>query len=223
MTTGVSRGTSPPPTAAAAVFGSSLARAERFAELLASEGLIRGLIGPREVERLWRRHLLNCAVVAPAVPTGAQVADVGSGAGLPGVVWALARPDLEVTLIEPLLRRSTFLQEAVARLDLGNVSVVRARAEELHGQLSFPVVTARAVAPLDRLARWCLPLLEPGGELIAFKGRSAAAELDAARPRLQAMGATSAVSTTYGEGVVEPATIVLRVRVAASREKRGQR
>ena len=219
MTARVSRGTPPPPPTAVAVFGAHLPRLERFAHLLASDGVERGLIGPREVERLWTRHLLNCAVVAPAVPASAHVADVGSGAGLPGVVWALARPDLAVTLIEPLLRRSTFLQEAVATLDLGNVTVVRARAEELHGRTRFTVVTARAVAPLERLARWCLPLVEPGGELIAFKGQSALAELDAARALLREMGATSAVLTTYGEGVVEPVTRVLRVR----RDRDGER
>jgi 16S rRNA (guanine527-N7)-methyltransferase len=216
MTPRVSRGTPPVPADAAAIFGGGLAGAERFADLLATDGVAWGLIGPREAERLWSRHLLNCAVVASTVPARVAVIDVGSGAGLPGMVWALARPDLEVTLIEPLLRRSRFLEQAVARLGLSNVSVVRARAEELHGHRYADVVTARAVAPMERLARWCLPLVRSGGELIAFKGRSAQADLDASRPLLRSMGATSAVVTTYGEGVVDPVATVIRVLVDRS-------
>jgi len=210
MTAGVSRET---PPQAALVFGPALERVVQFADILATDGRERGLLGPREAERLWQRHLLNCGVVAPALPAAARVADVGSGAGLPGVVWALARPDLSVTLIEPLLRRATFLHEVAVALHLDNVTVVRSRAEDLHGQVTFGVVTARAVAPLERLLRWCLPLVAPGGELIALKGSSARVELAAARPLLQQMPATSAALTTYGEGVVDPVTRAVRVRV----------
>ena len=145
--------------------------------LLATDGVVRGLIGPREVPRLWERHLVNCALLGLGVPRGVTVADVGSGAGLPGLVLAIGRPDLRVTLVEPLLRRTTFLTEAVEHLALANVEVVRDRAEALHGQRSFDVVTSRAVAPLDRLARWCLPLVVPGGRMLAMKGSSAADEV----------------------------------------------
>ncbi|HEX6328516.1 MAG TPA: 16S rRNA (guanine(527)-N(7))-methyltransferase RsmG, partial [Jiangellaceae bacterium] len=133
--------------------------------MLAGPGIERGLLGPREVPRLWDRHLLNCAVIQDAVAQGATVLDVGSGAGLPGVVLAVVRPDLAVTLVEPLLRRSVFLGEVVAELRLSNVNVVRSRAEELHGKVIADVVTARAVAPLDRLARWTIPLVRTGGLL----------------------------------------------------------
>lgn len=168
------------PAAAQGVFRDALATATAYADLLATDGIVRGLIGPREVPRLWDRHLLNCAVVTDAVPQGATVADIGSGAGLPGVVMALRRSDLRLTLIEPLLRRTTFLEEAVDALGLTNVEVVRGRAEEWHGKASFDVVTSRAVAPLDRLARWSLPLVRSGGSFLAMKGSSAEAEVAAA-------------------------------------------
>ncbi|MFL6107376.1 MAG: 16S rRNA (guanine(527)-N(7))-methyltransferase RsmG [Marmoricola sp.] len=142
---------------------------------------MRGLIGPREVPRLWDRHLLNCAVVTDAVPDGLSVADIGSGAGLPGLVMAIRRPDLEMTLIEPLLRRTTFLTEAVQALELENVQVTRARAEEVHGSALFDVVTSRAVAPLDRLSRWSLPLVRSGGSFLAMKGSSAEQEIVTAK------------------------------------------
>ena len=149
-----------PPEGAQAVFGESLADAVRYAELLADAGVTRGLIGPREVPRLWGRHLLNCAVLSEVVPKGVTVCDVGSGAGLPGIPLALVRPDLKITLLEPLLRRTNFLQEVVELLGLNHVTVVRGRAEEVLGTLQpVHVVTARAVAPLDRLAGWGVPLL----------------------------------------------------------------
>jgi 16S rRNA (guanine527-N7)-methyltransferase len=180
VTEDVSRETPPAPPVAQGVFSVALPTAEAFAELLATDGIVRGLIGPREVPRLWDRHLLNCAVVTDAVPEGASVCDIGSGAGLPGLVMAIRRPDLNLTLVEPLLRRTTFLEEAVARLGLSNVRIVRARAEELHGSDTFDVVTSRAVAPLDRLSRWSLPLVRSGGEFLAMKGSSAEGELEAA-------------------------------------------
>ncbi|MGP4023037.1 16S rRNA (guanine(527)-N(7))-methyltransferase RsmG [Actinomadura sp. 3N407] len=193
------------------VFGDALPVAERYAAFLAEAGVERGLIGPREVDRLWERHLINCAVVSAAVPADAQVVDVGSGAGLPGVVLAIVRPDLRVTLLEPLLRRTTFLDECVELLGLPNVEVRRARAEEVAGEFSVDVATARAVAPLERLVTWALPLLRPGGELLALKGERAAAELDEAGPVLERFGARTAELLQVGHGMVDPPTTLVRV------------
>ncbi|MFZ9986338.1 MAG: 16S rRNA (guanine(527)-N(7))-methyltransferase RsmG [Candidatus Nanopelagicales bacterium] len=196
---------------------SQRAQMGRYAALLASAGVERGLIGPREVPRLWDRHLLNCAVVVPMVPTDADVIDVGSGAGLPGIVWAIARPDLHVTCLEPLQRRATFLEEVVAELDLvSRVQVVRARAEDIvRGRgpvtsLRARVVTARAVAPLERLAGWTVPLVQSGGELIALKGRSAAEEVQASATVLERLGIVRVEVVECGLGVVEPPTTVVR-------------
>ncbi len=174
-------------------------------------GVERGLLGPREAPRIWQRHILNCAVVAPAFGAGATVCDLGSGAGLPGVVLALARPDLRVMLLEPLLRRATFLQDVVDALELPQVTVLRARAEDVVGAVRVPVVTARAVAPLERLAGWALPLLVAGGELVAFKGDRAVAEVAASRPALQRLGARAIRVELFGAGVVEPPTRVVRL------------
>ncbi len=181
---------------------------QRFAEILATAGVERGLIGPREVDRLWERHLLNCAAPLSRVPENATVADVGAGAGLPGMVWAIARPDLQVTLIEPLLRRTTFLDEVAEELGLDNVTVLRARAEDVTEQ--FDIVTARAVAALEKLARWCMPLVKPGGYLLALKGRSAADEVNTARRTLNRLHAGDIVVTTYGEDwdLEVPTTVV---------------
>jgi 16S rRNA (guanine527-N7)-methyltransferase len=175
------------PPEAETLLGDHLPSLVRYADLLADAGVARGLIGPREVPRLWERHLLNCAVVADLFAPGSELVDVGSGAGLPGLVLAICRPDLHLVLAEPLLRRTTFLNEAVAALSLGNVRVERVRAEQMAGAVD--AVTARAVAPLDRLARWTLPLLRPGGQLVALKGASAGAELQAALPVLEGLGA----------------------------------
>lgn len=194
-----------PPPEAAGVFASRLPVAEAYADILASDGVLKGLIGPREVPRIWDRHIMNSAVVVDRVQHSATVADVGTGAGLPGLVWAIARPDLDVTLIEPLLRRTTFLQDVVDRLELDNVEVVRARAEDVH--TTYDVVTARAVAALDKLGRWCLPLVRPGGVLLALKGRTAADEVTAATATLHRLGATSIVVATYANGDV-PTTVV---------------
>jgi 16S rRNA (guanine527-N7)-methyltransferase len=194
------------------VFGSGrLSLAERYAVLLATAGVERGLIGPREVPRLWERHLLNCAVLAEAIPPGATVADVGSGAGLPGVVLAIARPDLRVTLVEPLLRRTTFLAEVVSELDLSRCTVVRARAEELHGQTSFDVVTSRAVAPLGKLLGWCLPLTAPAGAVLAMKGSRAPEEITTARSVLRRLGCATPEVLSLGAGIVDPLTTAVRV------------
>lgn len=193
--------------AARRVFGSRLEAAEQLAALLAGPGVTRGLLGPREVSRLWDRHLLNCAVVGDRVPRSATVADVGSGAGLPGLALALARPDVRVTLIEPLQRRTAFLDAAVAALQLEGVEVVRARAEELHGRHTFAVVASRAVAPLDRLTRWCWPLVAPRGVMVALKGRSAAEEIAAARPELRRLRVQARTHSVGSEATVR-ATVV---------------
>ena len=194
-----------PPSSAAGVFADRLVLAERYVDMLATAGVERGLIGPREVPRLWTRHVLNCAVVVPRIPEGATVADVGSGAGLPGLVWAIARPDLRVTLIEPLLRRTTFLEEAVADLGLDFVTVLRARAEDVDE--TYDVVTARAVASLEKLGSWCLPLVRPGGVLLALKGQKASEEVRASTGALQKQGATDIVVNSYGDLDV-PTTVV---------------
>jgi 16S rRNA (guanine527-N7)-methyltransferase len=216
VTEDVSRETPPAPAAAQGVFSHALPVAEAYARWLATDGVVRGLIGPREAPRLWERHLLNCAVLAEAVPPGSTVCDVGSGAGLPGIPLAIARPDLAVTLVEPLLRRSTFLEEVVRDLGLANVEVVRCRAEELHGQRSFDVVTSRAVAPLPKLLRWSVPLVRPGGLVLAMKGSSAADEVAAARPQLRKLGASAASVQEVGADVLSPATVLVRVEVGGS-------
>ena len=191
----------------------------RYAELLATDGVVRGLIGPREVARLWSRHLANCAVLEELVPAGSLVADVGSGAGLPGLPLALVRPDLRVVLVEPLLRRATFLGEAVTALGLDDrVEVVRGRAEEQ--SLAVDVVTARAVAPLDRLAGWTLPLARVGGILLALKGDGAADEVAASAAALERLGGGQIEVLTCGTGGVEPPTTVVKVvRLPAGRRK----
>jgi 16S rRNA (guanine527-N7)-methyltransferase len=199
--------------------------------LLATDGVTRGLIGPRETERLWDRHLLNCAVVAELLPERGVLVDIGSGAGLPGVVLAMLRPSLDVILLEPLLRRSVFLEECVATLRLSNATVVRARAEDkAAAHIKADIATARAVAPLDRLVGWAARLLRPGGELLAIKGQSAEEEIEAARGVLSRLGVRSAEVLQAGQGRVISATTVVRVvmgghgreeRSGAQRSRRG--
>lgn len=199
-------GAPPPPEVAYRVFGPALDRARVYADLLATQGVARGLIGPREVGRLWERHLLNCAVVEEAFLPDSVVYDVGSGAGLPGVVLALVRPDLRITLVEPLLRRARFLQEAVTVLDLSTVTVLRSRAEDLAGQVSADAATARAVAPLQKLATWSLPLVRPGGLLVAIKGETAETELEQAEEQLRRLGARRWSVEQFGVGLIDPPT-----------------
>lgn len=173
------------------ILGRGFDGAAEFARLLAAEGELRGLIGPRELPRLWRRHVVNSAAVAPYLPAEGAVIDVGSGAGLPGVVLAAMRPDLKLHLVEPMQRRVVWLQEVSDRLGLHNATVHSSRAEDLHGDLVAEAVTARAVASLDKLARWTMPLVRLGGVLLAMKGARAADEVTAARGTLQRLGATA--------------------------------
>ena len=179
--------------------------------MLATDGVVRGLIGPREAPRLWDRHLLNCAVLGEVIPAEVSVCDIGSGAGLPGLVLAIARPDLRITLVEPLLRRTTFLSEVVERLALTQVTVVRGRAEEVKERHGFDVVTSRAVAPLDRLLQWSMPLVAPHGALVAMKGSSVAEEITAARPVLRKLGCAAPEILTLGTDSLVHSTHALRV------------
>jgi len=197
---------SPPPVALMA-FGSALPLARRYAELLSTTAVDRGILGPREGARIWARHLLNCAAVAELVPGAASVADLGSGAGLPGIVVALLRPDLDMVLIEPMRRRTAFLHECVAALRLDRVEVVQTRAEQLTGR-RFDVALARAVAPLPRLLTLSLPLLQPGGSLLALKGAAGTAELAASATELAAAGARGEVRHCGRAWLRHPATVV---------------
>jgi len=208
----VSRETPSVPETARRVFLiDRLPLAEAYADLLATAGVERGLIGPREAPRLWDRHLLNCAVLGDLLPQGATVADIGSGAGLPGLVLAIHRPDLRMTLIEPLLRRTTFLDEVVDRLALTNVEVVRGRADAVHGERTFDVVTSRAVAPLARLLEWSMPLVAPHGALVAMKGSSIADEIGEARRVLAKLGCAEPEISLLGEGLLDSTTLAVRV------------
>lgn len=197
------------PQGAHRLFGGRLARAEAFTAILADTGVSHGLIGPREVPILWERHVLNCAVIEDAFEADARVVDVGSGAGLPGIAVAIARPDLDIHLVEPMLRRTEWLTTTVADLGLDNVTVHRGRAEEFHDVLLARYVTARAVARLDKLARWCLPLVTPGGSMIAMKGRAAAEELESATKVLRRLGVTSSRVTPHGDGLVDEPTLTV--------------
>ncbi len=207
---GAGEGCFPPvPGGAAAVFGPALPTAVAFARILATRGVEWGLLGPREIPRLWDRHLLNCAVVAELIDKRqGTLLDIGSGAGLPGLVLAMVRPGMEVTLLEPMERRCRFLTECVAELRLANASVLRGRAEDVTA--TADVVTARAVAPLPRLAELAMNVVRPGGMILAIKGRTAAEELEAAKPVLRRIGARGAEVVRAGQGKVIPATTVVR-------------
>lgn len=173
------------PQAVEEYFGPSFPKISRFAQELESQGELRGLIGPREVTRLWERHILNSAAVVPYLPAAGLIVDVGSGAGLPGIVIGAMLPEVSVKLIEPMERRCTWLNEMIELLELGNVEVLRGRADEYHGAFVADAVTARAVAALDKLGRWTIPLLKEGGELVLLKGRSVADEVEPARKVLR--------------------------------------
>lgn len=196
-----------------AFFGAAWPALQRFHAMLATDGVLRGLVGPREVGRLWERHLLNSAAAVPFLPETGQIVDVGSGAGLPGVVIAAMRPRADVVLLEPMERRCEWLAEVVEALELDNVSIVRGRAEDVGESFAAQAVTARAVAALDKLYRWTLPLLEQGGVLVALKGARAAAEVDAAVyvGRKLGGGAAEVLEAETLPGL-EPTTVVRVVR-----------
>jgi 16S rRNA (guanine527-N7)-methyltransferase len=208
------------PPGAAALLGAAVPAAERYAALLTGPGVERGLIGPAEAARIWERHILNCAAVAELVPARCVLADLGSGAGLPGIVLALLRPEAEVLLIESSARRAAFLSECVAELGLTRARVIRGRAEELAGEVRADVVTARAVAPLARLAGWAVGLCRPGGTVLAIKGASAAAEVAESGPELRRIGATDLAVLQVGSGKVDPPATV--VRFMAPRQPPGR-
>ncbi|MET8761826.1 16S rRNA (guanine(527)-N(7))-methyltransferase RsmG [Lentzea sp. NPDC004782] len=210
------------PDNAKLVFGEHLDRAAEFVWLLEEHGVERGLIGPREVDKIWDRHVLNSAVVERVIEPNARVADVGSGAGLPGVPLAIARPDLRVTLLEPMARRIAWLEEVKDRLSLDNVTVLRGRAEEgpVRAQLkNCDVVTARAVAPLEKLAKWCLPLLKGGGRMVALKGERAQEELDRDGAAVARMGGVNGEVVVVGADVLEVPTTVLIVERQTRRDR----
>ena len=204
--------------AAEKIFGERLGLAERYVEHLATSGTERGLIGPREIPRLWSRHVLNCAVIESESARGSHVADVGSGAGLPGLCLAIARPDLELTLIEPLERRVIWLQEVVDDLGLDNVTVMRTRAELAVGLVKADVVTARAVSALSNLAGLTIPLLDGEGEVVAIKGRSAAEEIDKAAKTIRKLGGVQTSVVTVGQDLLEEPTTVVRIVVKKSQK-----
>ena len=214
-----------PPPSAERVFGERLGMARAYADLLAGPGVERGLIGPREVDRLWDRHILNSAAVGELIEPDARVLDIGSGAGLPGVPLAIARPDLSVTLVEPMLRRSDFLAEALGILGLDAV-VFRARAEDAAARKVLggaDVVTSRAVADLLKLARWSLPLLRPGGRMLALKGERAESEVAEHGPAMTRLGAVDVEVVRCGQDYLSPPTTVVSVmRTDRSRTARRQ-
>jgi 16S rRNA (guanine527-N7)-methyltransferase len=210
-----------PPAKAVDVFGDRAAIAVRYADILTSTGVKRGLLGPREADRIWDRHLFNCAPLSALIPSRDLVCDVGSGAGLPGIVIAIMRPDIRMVLVEPLLRRTVFLSECVAELALDNVTVIRGRAEERAGRMNADSVVARAVAPLERLAGWALPLLRPGGQLLAMKGETARSELDVAEKQLLGLGAAGWELLEIGIDSAAQPTYVVRILAGGPKQTRA--
>lgn len=194
-------------SALGAYFGDSFPSVSAFAALLAAEGETRGLIGPRELDRLWERHILNSAAVVPFLGQG-RIVDVGSGAGLPGLVIAAMLPDRELILVEPMERRVAWLEEAAAQVGLANVVVVRGRAEEVKENVQADVVTARAVASIDKLIKWCEPLLAPEGHMALLKGRSVAGEIDRAKYALRKARLVAHIESAPTMDGVEPTTVV---------------
>ncbi len=215
----------PEPPSVVEVFGAQVQTARAYARLLATDGVIRGLIGPRETDRLWTRHLLNCAALTDLIPHGARLVDVGSGAGLPGLVLAIARPDVQVILVEPLERRVRFLLEAIDRLELDNCEVVRSRAQDAGPSAGgADLVVSRAVAPLGRLAGWCSGLVRPGGTFLALKGSSAEEELVRDADEVRSAGLIDAAVVRV-DGPAGPAFVVRATRTAdrPSRPRRANR
>jgi 16S rRNA (guanine527-N7)-methyltransferase len=211
------------PGAARQVFGDRIDLARRYVVALASDGVLRGLIGPRDSTRLWTRHVLNSGVVASLLDGGAAVVDVGSGAGLPGIPLAIARPDCRMVLVEPLERRTIFLQKMVDELGLINCRVVRGRADQVIDECGgADVVTSRAVAPLAKLSAWSAPLLRLGGRLLAVKGASAAEEIERDRSPVAAVGLVDLDVVTVGAGLVDPPTVVIQAKRVALRDSRSR-
>jgi 16S rRNA (guanine527-N7)-methyltransferase len=206
------------PDTAEGIFGFHIGLARQYAQKLANDSDELGLLGPRELDKIWSRHILNSAVVAELVKPGGLVADVGSGAGLPGIPMAIAAPETDFVLIEPMDRRASWLQEVVDELDLQNVEVVRARAEEVEGG-QFDVVTARAVAALDKLLRLCVPLLKPGGRVIALKGSKAPEEILEAKKLQKKFKIESFEIVVCGEKFLAEPTSVVETILDSSQEK----
>lgn len=212
-----------PPEAARAVFGARVEVAEHYAALLAGAGVERGMIGPNEVDRIWERHLLNSAAIAELIRAGEWVVDIGSGAGLPGLPLAIARPDLRVTCVESMLRRSVFLTEVIVELGL-EVETIQGRAEDpevVQQVAGSDAVTSRAVAPLDKLARWSMPLLRPGGRILAIKGVRAADEVRQHRRVMTTLGARDVSVVECGANFLDPPSTVVVARRAV--EPSGRR
>lgn len=205
------------PAAAAQVFGDRLELVRLFARQLADHGEERGLIGPLEPPRLWSRHILNSAVISGAFASGTRAADVGSGAGLPGIVLAVARPDVQWVLIEPMERRVVWLDEQVDLLGLDNVEVVRARAEDYEDGIGFDAVTARAVSALRTLLPLTAPLVRPGGQLLLMKGSSVGSEIDAAQKQIRKSRLADVRIELWGEDVLEQPTTLFRATVGSVR------
>lgn len=201
------------PASAEQIFGGGIAIARRFTRNLADQGEELGLIGPLELPRLWTRHVLNCAILAPLLTADGVVGDVGSGAGLPGLVLAIARPDVELVLIEPMERRVAWLNGQVAELGLGNVTVLRERAEDVRIGEGFDQVTARAVSALKTLIPLTVPLVRSGGEIIVMKGKSAEAEIEAAVKQIRTYRLHNVEILTLGEGLLTEVTRIVRATV----------
>lgn len=200
------------PAIAAELFGDRIDVARAFTADLAQYGEERGLIGPLELERLWSRHVVNSVLVAPLLRPG-RVGDVGSGAGLPGLVLAIARPDVHLVFIEPMERRTDWLTEEADRLGLDNVTVTRGRAEDVVPEPRLDQVTARAVSALGKLIPLCVPLLRPGGELIFLKGARVQEEIDAADKAIRKAKLRDVEVIVLGEGIVPEVTRVFRARL----------
>ncbi|GAB17271.1 ribosomal RNA small subunit methyltransferase G [Gordonia effusa NBRC 100432] len=214
------------PALAREIFGAQVDVAEKYWDWLAEAAVVRGLIGPREAPRLWERHLINCAVVSECLAEGESIVDIGSGAGLPGIPLAIARRDVRMTLVEPLLRRATFLEEVIADLGLA-IEVVRGRAEEsavIDRVGGADVVTSRAVAPLDRLAKWSAPLIRTGGRLVALKGSSAAEEIGEHAEAVNRLGLVDLEVRECGADLLSvPTIVVVGTKVSVSKSKRRNR